>query len=72
MDKKKFARTVLNKNVEAFVVYVASFRLIHLAKKAYIAFMIAEKVKILAEYLNFSNVFFKKKGLLLSKLTKFN
>lgn len=36
INKKKFAKAVLNENVEAFVVHVASFTamIIHLARKA--------------------------------------
>lgn len=47
INKKKIAKVVLDENVEAFMIYVISFRLsknlimiIHLAKKTLIAFTI--------------------------------
>lgn len=41
---------------------------IYLARKAQIALLIAKKIKILTKYLNFNNVFLKKKALVLSKM----
>lgn len=63
IDKKKFVKTALNKNVEAFVVYIAfllSKILIYPTWTAQIALLLAKKVTILTEYLDFTNVFSKK------------
>lgn len=61
IDKKAFAKIILDKTVEIFVVYIISFNLslisIYLAQKAQIALLIAKKVKISAKYLNLSNIF---------------
>ena len=65
----------LDENFETFIIHVASFNLapeIHLNRKAQIAFLLNEKVKILDKYLDFTNVFSKKKALVLSKCTKLN
>lgn len=46
---KKFAKAALNKNVEAFVIYVTLFSLnlisIYLVKKTHITLLFAKKVK---------------------------
>lgn len=67
---------VLDENVKSFVMYVTSLSLslmlIYLAREAQIASLIPKKVKILAKYSDFSNVFSKKKALVLLKLTKLN
>lgn len=51
----------LDKNIEAFIVYVISFNSnsmsINPAKKPQIALLIVKNVKILNKYLNFSNSF---------------
>lgn len=69
----------LDKNIEAFVVYITSLNLskklimiIHLVKKALIAFLLIEKITILNKYSNFSNFFLEKKALILLKGTKLN
>lgn len=76
ISKKKSAKTALDKNIEAFVVYVTSLSLslmsIYLAKKAQIVLLLARKIKILAKYLDFSDVFLEEKPLVLQKLTKLN
>lgn len=46
--------------------------LIYLIKKAKIALLFTKKVKILARYLDFLDIFWEKKALGLRKLTKFN
>ena len=49
IDKKKFAKTALNKNFEAFVVHITlliSKMTIYLGKKAQIALLIAKQVTI--------------------------
>ena len=45
---------------------------IHLAKKAQIVLLIAQKVSILNEYLDFLDIFLEKKNLILLKATKIN
>ena len=45
---------------------------IHLAQEAQIALLVAKKVKILTKYSDFSDVFLKKKALILSEATKLN
>ena len=60
IDQKEFARVVLNKNIEVFVVHVSSLGskiTIHLAKEAQLALLLAKKVTVLAKYLDFANVF---------------
>lgn len=54
---------MLDKNIEAFVIYVALLSLMHLAKKAQIALLLIKNVKILSKYSEFLNVFSKKKAL---------
>ena len=49
-----------------------NFMLIHLVWEAQIALLIAEKVKISAQCSDFSNVFLKKKVLILPKATELN
>lgn len=67
---------VLNKDVEAFVIYVIfitlRFILIYLDRKAQIALLFVKKVKILAKYLYLFDVFLEKKFLVLPKLIKLN
>ena len=46
--------------------------LIHLGKEAKIALLIAEKVKTLTNYLDFSDIFSKAKVLVLSEITELN
>lgn len=76
IDNKKFAKVVLDKNVEDFVIHViflsSSLMLIYLAKKTQIIFLLTYKVKILVKYSDFSAIFSEKKALLLPKLTKLN
>lgn len=73
IDKKKFAKAALNKNVKAFVVHMTFINLnkqkmsIQLAKEALIALLIVEKVQILTEYSDFSNRFLEEKAFILPK-----
>ena len=65
---------MLNKNIEVFVIYM-TFLLklaIYPTKKIQIALFIVVEVKILAKYTDFSNVFLKKKALILLKITNLN
>lgn len=67
---------MLDKNVETFILHVTSLNLslilIYPTKKAQIVLLLAKEVKIPVKYSDFSNVFSKKKALILLKLTKFN
>lgn len=78
INKKEFAKVVLNKNIKVFVMHVTflSFNkimiIIYLTKKAQIALLLTKEVKILAKYLDFFNVFSKKKALVLLEITKLN
>ena len=67
---------MLNENIEAFIVYMQSFSLnlmsIYPTQKAQIALLITKKVQILTKYLNFSDIFLKKKTLVLSKVINLN
>ena len=76
IDKKKFTKAVLDENVEAFVVHVPSLNLnsmpIYLAREAQIPLLVAEEVKILTKYSDFSNVFSEEKASILPKVTKLN
>ena len=78
IDKKEFAKVVLNKNVKAFVMHETSFSLskptmsIHPAKEAQIVSLIAKKVKIPAKYSDFADVFLEEKDLVLPEITDLN
>ena len=76
IDKKKFAKTVLDKSDKAFVVYIASFNLnlipIYLVQKAQIALLVIKEVKILIKYSDFLDVFLIKMALILLKATNLN
>ena len=69
INKKEFAKATLDENIEDFVMYVMSFSLnliaINLAKKALVALLVAKKVQIPTEYLDFSDVFLEEKILIL-------
>ena len=65
----------MDENSETFVVHVASLNLvpgIHPDKKAQIAFLLTEKVKILDKYSNFTNLFSEEKALVLLECTELN
>ena len=60
----------LDENAEIFVVYIASLNLVpgvYSDRKAQIAFLLTEKVKIQDKYSDFVNVFSEKKALVLPK-----
>ena len=67
---------LLDKNIEVFVMYITFFSfsliLIHLAKKIKIALLLTEKVTISNKYLDFINIFLKKKVLVFLIITKLN
>lgn len=74
IDKKKVAKAALNENVETFFVHVSSLGLssIHPARKAQIAFLLTQKVIILSEYSDFSDVFLEEKASELPEITNLN
>ena len=63
INKKKIAKTALDENIESFIVYMTSLLTIALysAKKAQIALLVTKKVKILPKFLDFLDVFSKKR-----------
>ena len=75
INKKEFAKTALDENSETFVVHVASFNLlpgIHPDRKAQIASLLTEEVKILEKYSDFTDVFSKEKTLVLPERIELN
>ena len=65
----------MDENSETFVVHVASFNLvsgIYLDRKAQIASLLIEKVKILDKYSDFTDVFSEEKTLVLPERTELN
>ena len=74
INKKKFAKVAFDKHIKAFIVYITfiSIITIHLAKKSLIALLLTKKMQILAKYSDFSDVFLKKKALILPAITKLN
>ena len=75
-NKKKFAKTALDENVEVFVVYVTPFNFslmpIQPIQKAQIALLFAKKVKIPTKYSDFSDVFLGEKAAMLLETIEFN
>ena len=53
---------MLNKNIKAFIVYITFFslKLIYLAEKSKISLFFIVKIRFLAKYLSFIDVFSKK------------
>ena len=77
IDKKEFAKAALDKNIEAFMVYVSflslgSKMIIHPAREAQIALQLAKKVTVLAESSDFANIFSKELAKVLPKYTGIN
>lgn len=76
INKKKFIKTALDKNIKALIVHLTSISLnlilIYLVKKAQIALLIIKKVIILEKYSYFAYVFLKNKILLLLEITNLN
>ena len=75
IDKKEFAKVALDENSETFVIHVAFLNLvprIYPDKKAQIAFLLIEEVKILDKYSNFTDAFSEKKALVLPERTELN
>lgn len=78
INKKEFAKVILNENIEALLVYVTSYSLnnltvlIHPVRKAKIALLIGKKMKISNKYSDFSDVFLEKRAFVLLKIMKLN
>ena len=75
IDQKEFAKVELDINSKTFIIHVASLNLvpgIHPDKKAQIAFLLTEEVKILDKYSDFTHIFSEVKALVLPERTKFN
>lgn len=75
IDRKKFAKAILDKDVKPLIKHITfsiSLMLTHLAKKAQIALLLTKKILILRGYSDFINVFYKHKALILLKIIKFN
>ena len=77
INKKEFAKVVLDENSEIFVIYVVFFNLapapeIHPNRTAQISSLFTKEVKILEEYSDFTDVFSEEKALLLPEWTEFN
>ena len=71
----EFAKTALDKNVEAFVVHVSSLGsriTIHLVKEAQLALLLVKKVTVPIEYSDFANVFLEKSANILPERTGAN
>lgn len=65
IKKKEFIKVILDKNIEGFIVHVASISLsskmiIYPAREAQVASLSIEKVTVLAKYLDFADLFSKK------------
>lgn len=63
INKKKFAKTILDKNIKVFVVYVAlpiSKILIYPTWEAQIALLVIKEVAIPTKYSNYADIFLKK------------
>ena len=76
INKKKFTKTAIDENVEAFVIYITSLSLnlmpIHPAQEAQIALLVIKKVQILFKYSDFSNGFSKEKTSILLEASNLN
>ena len=75
INKKEFAKAVLDEKSETFVVYMAALNLtpgIHPNRAAQITSLLAEEVRIPDKYSDFTNVFSEVKTLVLPECTKLN
>ena len=75
LNKKEFAKGALDEESKTFVVYVAFLHLtpgIQPDKATQIAFLLTKESRIPDEYLDFANIFFKEKALVLLEHTKLN
>lgn len=58
INNKEFAKMLLNKNIETFIVYIV--------------FLFAKEIEIPVKYLDFFNVFLEKNALILPKIINLN
>lgn len=68
MNKKKFAKTMLDKNSKIFIIYITfylSSKLIYLYQKVQMVFLLTEKFTILTKYLDILNIFLEKEKMVL-------
>ena len=75
INSKKFAKAVLIKNINIFVVHISSLRLkitIDLATEAQTALLLAEKVTVLAKYSDFADAFLEESANVLPEQTRVN
>ena len=74
INKKKFAKAALDEHIKVFMMYVISLltMAIHPAGEAQITLIVAEKMQILSEYSDFSDIFLEKKTLVLLAATDLN
>ena len=75
IDQKEFAKGAWDENVEAFVVHISSLKsrmTIQPARKAQLALLLAKKVTVPIEYLDFADVFSEKLANILPKRTGAN
>ena len=75
INKKEFAKAVLDKNPENFVIYVAFLYLalrIYPDKATQITSLLTKKFRILDKYLNFIDIFLKEKTLVLLERIELN
>ena len=75
IDQKKFAKTVLDKSIEAFLMHISSLKLritIHPAKKAQIALLLAQQITVRAKYSDFADIFLEELANILLKQTGVN
>ena len=75
MGKKEFAAAMLDPEYETFVVHIASLNLVpgsYPDREAQITFLLTKEIKILDEYLDFTNDFSEEKALVLPERTKLN
>ena len=73
IDRKEFAKVVLDENSETFVIHVTSLDLgIHPDREAQIALLLTKEVKIPDEYFDFANIFSEEKALVLPECTELN
>ena len=69
IDKKEFTKAVLDKNLKAFIVHMffLNLELINLDKETQITSLLIEKIIVLDEYLDFTNIFSKQQVLVQSE-----
>ena len=75
INAKKFAKTALNENIEAFIIDIASFAskiTIYLAGKFQILLLLTKKIAVPIKYTKFANIFSKKWAKILSKYIQIN